>query len=208
MRRNRISKPFFFWAYALSVGSAVIADILAFATVMTGFKQDWLPAQLSHVLLLLHPHLAVLYWVLAIGYLLGLVVFVVFVYKAWKAIQDGQARTSAGKAAGFLLIPFFNIYWLFQAIWGFAKDYNRFLGRNELAGSKLPEKLYLAFSILISARWLYKTVATLKPITGVGYLLGPYYSYFLTILTCILAVIVIYKTCNAVNVLPGPTAER
>jgi len=139
--------------------------------------------------------------------LFALVVFVVFVYRVWKAIQDGHARTTAGKAAGFLLIPFFNMYWLFQAIWGFAKDYDRFLDRNEFSASKLPEKLYLAFSILISTRWLYRTVATLKPIPGVGCLLGPY-SYFLTIPTYILGIIVIYKSCNAVNSLPEPAEKR
>ncbi len=191
MNHKRISNGFFVWAYALSIGLSLVTPHLIHGS------QNWpkcAPRLLAHVS--------------AIAGLFGLAVFVVFIYKVWKPIQDGHARTSAGKAAGFLLIPFFNIYWLFQTIWGFAKDYNRFLDRNEFSTSKLPEKLYLAFSILISARWLYRTIATLKPITGGGYLLGLYYSYLLTIPTFILAIIVIYKSCDAVNALPEPTAER
>ena len=54
----------------------------------------------------------------------GITIFCVFWYKVWVSIQDGHARTTPGKAIGFMFIPFFNGYWLFQSIWGFAKDYN------------------------------------------------------------------------------------
>jgi Na+/proline symporter len=50
----------------------------------------------------------------------------VLLYKAWTAIQHGPVpvRTTPGKAVGFLFIPFFNCYWIFQALWGWTKDYN------------------------------------------------------------------------------------
>ncbi len=191
MNHKRISTAFFVWAYALSVALSLVTSVL------------W-PRFVERE----HPYVWVyLSAISGVASLFALVVFLVFIYKVWAAIQDRHARTSAGKATGFLLIPFFNIYWLFRAIWGFAKEFNRFLDRNELAASKLPEKLYLAFSILISARWLYRTIATLKPITGVGYLLGPH-SYFLTIPVYILAIAVINKSCDAVNALPMPSSDR
>jgi hypothetical protein len=42
--------------------------------------------------------------------LYGAVVQMMLIYNAWSAINDGQARTTPGKAVGFLLIPLFNIY--------------------------------------------------------------------------------------------------
>ena len=48
-------------------------------------------------------------------------------WKMWSSIQDGRARTTPGKAIGFMLIPFFNIYWIFQVWGGFTTDYNNFL---------------------------------------------------------------------------------
>lgn len=66
----------------------------------------------------------------------------------WSIIQDGHARTTAGKAVGFLFIPFFSLYWAFQAYWGLAVDYNRFIARHQVGLQRLPEGLFLAFSIL------------------------------------------------------------
>jgi hypothetical protein len=72
----------------------------------------------------------------------------VLLYKAWQAIQDGQPRTTPGKAVGFLFIPFFNLYWMFVAYWGWAKDCNAYISSKGLSPAPLPEKLYLAFPII------------------------------------------------------------
>ena len=186
MNKSRILTAFYVWAYAVCVGLSLIASHLCLV------RRDCLSENISYLLA----------YTSAIAGLFGLMVFVVFTFRIWRAIQDGHARTSAGKAAGFLLIPFFNIYWLFQTVWGFAKDYNKYLDRHELSVSKLSEGLYLAFSILLSTRVLYRTIATLKPITGVGALLGQY-SYFLTIPVLVLGIIVIHRSCKAVNALPS-----
>lgn len=73
----------------------------------------------------------------------------VILYKAWQAIQDGQPRTTPGKAVGFLFIPFFNLYWMFMAYWGWAKDCNAYISSKGLSVAPLPEKLYLAYPIII-----------------------------------------------------------
>lgn len=184
MDTKRISKRFFVLAYALSVGISLAASLVRGVTMWHEEPE-------------LFSYLA---GASGVASLFALVVFLVFVHRIWRSIQDGHARTSAGKAAGFLLIPFFNIYWFFQVIWGFAKDYNKHLSHHDTAALRLSERLYLAASILIATRWLYRTIASLKPITGVGDLLG-HYSYFLTIPTLILAIIIIYKSCDAVNAL-------
>ena len=46
------------------------------------------------------------------------VFYFIMLYRLWQTVQDGRARTTPGKAIGFLFIPFFNIYWQFVAIWG------------------------------------------------------------------------------------------
>jgi hypothetical protein len=76
------------------------------------------------------------------------VISCILLFKAWKAIEDGHQRTTAGKAVGFLFIPLFNLYWIFQAYWGFAKDYNLYLARYQLNTGKLSEGLFLARAIV------------------------------------------------------------
>ncbi|MEA5079777.1 MAG: DUF4339 domain-containing protein [Anaerolineaceae bacterium] len=54
----------------------------------------------------------------------------VILYKFWRVVQDGYASTSAGKAVGFMFIPFFNFYWMFRAYWGLSKDLNQYIQRH------------------------------------------------------------------------------
>ncbi len=49
----------------------------------------------------------------------------IIMYRAWHVLQPGGARTTPGKAIGFMFIPFFNIYWIFNAFVGWATDWNR-----------------------------------------------------------------------------------
>jgi len=107
------------------------------------------------------------------------VVLLTLIYKMWAAIQDEHARTTPGKAVGFLFIPVFNFYWVFQALWGFAQDYNRYLARHGLNLRKLPEGLFLTLAIL---SWI--------PI--VSLIIGP---------------ILAAKACGAVNQLAGATSS-
>jgi len=57
--------------------------------------------------------------------------FLVSLYRCWTVIQGEIARTTPGKAVGFLFIPLFNVYWVFVAIRGLAKDANAFCSRKE-----------------------------------------------------------------------------
>lgn len=75
------------------------------------------------------------------------VAFMIMLYKAWTAINDGQARTTPGQAVGFMFIPFFNIYWMFMAIFGWAQDYNKYIARHNLRVQPMGEGLFLALPI-------------------------------------------------------------
>jgi len=96
------------------------------------------------------------YWICLIGIIITLglsaiasaVLFYIIVYRSWKLIQDGYARTTPGKAIGFCFIPFYNFYWIFQAFPGLAKDTNAFVARRSLAIPRVDDSLPTVFCIL------------------------------------------------------------
>jgi hypothetical protein len=58
------------------------------------------------------------------------------------------ARTSAGKALGFMFIPLFNLYWAFEVYWGWTKDYNRIAEPDDVELRRMPERIGLAVCVL------------------------------------------------------------
>jgi len=63
-------------------------------------------------------------------------------------IPDAYARTTPGKAVGFLFIPLFNIYWIFVAIMGLADDARDFLNRAGVMEEKIGTGLSTAYPIM------------------------------------------------------------
>jgi len=125
---KRVSKSFY-------IATPIVAVVLAVVLVSGRFRASVQRGEVPPIMFfVMVPYLAVMSTLL---------------YKAWAAIQDGHARTSPGRAVGFLFIPLFNVYWLFQVIWGFAQDYNRFRERHSIQGPKLPEWLFLGYTILL-----------------------------------------------------------
>ncbi|MBN1974066.1 MAG: hypothetical protein JW787_10540 [Sedimentisphaerales bacterium] len=89
----------------------------------------------------------------------GLVVFCMFLYHAWWSIQPYGVRTTPGKAVGFCFIPFFNFYWIFHAIYGLAKDFNKIVRERSLHLNFISEGLALTYCILI--------LVSIVPIIGI-----------------------------------------
>ena len=116
-----------------------------------------------------------------------LIVGLVLLYRAWASIQDGHARTTPGKAVGFLFIPLYDFYWIFQAFWGFAKDYNSYIARHGITTSRLSEGLFLSLCIL----------------TLIGVFLGVLRDPFLLgaflIVSFVIDIVIVNKVCDAVN---------
>jgi len=118
--------------------------------------------------------------------------------KMWTAIQDGHARTTPNKAVGFLLIPFFNFYWVFQAFWGFSKDYNALISRRSVDAPNTPEGLYLTYAILSVALFFIPQIITKTPPEAFARLI---FSIFI-IAWYIISLLMIIKICDAVNSIP------
>lgn len=83
------------------------------------------------------------------GVLVATVLQYVYLARLWGALRFAGVRTTAGKAVGFLFVPFFNLYWMFVAFHGLAQDWNRtttqFQGFE--AAPKLSEGVFLTFCI-------------------------------------------------------------
>jgi len=120
----------------------------------------------------------------------GAVVFLVLTYKMWAAIQGSGVRTSPGRAVGFLFIPIYGFYWVFQAYWGFAKDYNAIVVRHHLDEvPRLREGLFLTYAIL--------SLMSLIPI--INLIIVP--------IVYILVLKMISNICDSVNALPRSIPE-
>ena len=148
---------------------------------------------------------------------------IVFIYDMWRSIQDGHAHTSPGLAFALLLIPVFNVYWVFQALWGLAKDYNAYIRRYHVGTPPLREGLFLTTSITFSLSYLPTVIGLLGLLlhfTGLGafFLAGPGAS-FLAVLGAISFVgtlaglanlviipIIMSKGCDASNAIRNVAA--
>ncbi len=135
---------------------------------------------------------------LAILGILGFVQFLIaqmiytflILWKMWGSIQDGYARATPGKAIGFLFIPFFNVYWIFQAWGGFPRDYNNYVDRRRLNVPHLSSGIFTAYPVLI--------LLTAIPFLGI----------LVALVNMFLFAAIISKTCDAVNALADGTPER
>lgn len=77
------------------------------------------------------------------------VIALIYIFGLWDMIPEKYARTTPVKAALFLLLPVYNLYWVFQVIYGFAFDYNRFLKDNYPESKALPDKIFFALSLAL-----------------------------------------------------------
>jgi hypothetical protein len=82
-----------------------------------------------------------------IGLIVGTIFWCMLFYQSWKLIPTSIARTTPGKAVGFLFIPFFNFYWVFVSFLGLSKDMNETLRRRGIQ-HQVNEGLGLTLCIL------------------------------------------------------------
>ena len=55
-----------------------------------------------------------------------IVISCIWLYQMWKQVPQSEAKTTPGKAVGFLFIPLYNIYWLIAMPGWLSKHYNQF----------------------------------------------------------------------------------
>jgi hypothetical protein len=107
--------------------------------------------------------------------------FMILVYKAWASIQDGSPRTSPGMAILLLFVPLFNLFWMFQAYWGWAQDFNEYAQKRNLPVRPAPEALTLTMCIF--------TLLSAIPFLGI----------FFALMNQVLLLIVVNNSINSIN---------
>jgi hypothetical protein len=179
-----VSKAFYFWSY---LAAQAIAALLTFGLLIEGggkVSEGFGPLVAG----------------LSVFAVYALVVLALLVYRMWKAIPTALARTTPGKAVGFLFIPVFNLYWWFPAIWGWAKDWNSYAAKSEGKLRQMPENLPLAIAIFGA---IGGSIGTIAAFGGVQWL-----SSILAVPHYILVPIFIFKVCNLLNSAPLLPEEK
>ena len=133
---NKVSKGLFLGSVGIGFGIATVLLILGNVQMRTGSPR-------AGLLLICLSCIPMLY---------GAIFMVVLWCKSWAAIQDGHARTTPGKAIGFLFIPLFDFYWVFQAVWGLSKDFNAYLQRNSIPPRDFLKDSFLPIAFFASRR--------------------------------------------------------
>lgn len=82
-----------------------------------------------------------------IGFLVAGVFYFLIIYNLWALIPKDAARTTPGKAVGFSLIPFFNLYWNFIAFYELSKALNVETTKRSIPNVRIEEGLSLTYCI-------------------------------------------------------------
>jgi hypothetical protein len=77
------------------------------------------------------------------------VLFFVQLYKMWNLVQDGRADVTPEAAVGLCFVPLFNLFWIFVALCGLAKNLNAFCDRQHLRARRVPVGLVLAACVVL-----------------------------------------------------------
>ncbi len=131
--------------------------------------------------------------------LAAFVLLAVLLYKIWSTLPPESARTSPGKAVGFLFIPLFNFYWYFVALFGWTEDFRRYARERAFAGPRPSPFVAVAIAVLN----LFVTPLSIASGFAEVPLAGTVISLPLTVLLVVFA----FQACAAVNALP-PEAIR
>ncbi len=111
----------------------------------------------------------------------------IYVYRMWQVVEGKTGRTTPGKAVGFLFIPLFNFYWLFQAFYGWSRDYNRLIETEGPADApRVPTGVFLPWCIL----------------AVVGAI--PILNWIVTLPAWVLFAIMGYHMCKVITYFAGP----
>lgn len=172
--KARLRKGFFLATIAATWGLFILAVTIYAGAVV------WKPRGASSVLVFVGMTSLLLIY--------GMVVMAVLVYRMWLSIQDGKVRTTPGQAAGYLFIPFFNFYWVFQAFPGFAADFNSYVARHSLELPMLPRGLFVAYAILV-------LVAAVIPLLGI----------LAALANIFVMLAMVSRICDGVNLIPKAT---
>ena len=134
------------------------------------------------------------------------IAMMVFIYKMWAAIQDGQTKPTAGMALGLLMVPIVNMFWLPTAIGSWPHKAVAFAERT---GRPVPKVGRGAFTTFVALIYI------IPVIFGIALFLGEVVRAFLPaqilLVSCmalyifelVLYFVIIVRVCRTVTQLKG-----
>ena len=184
---KRLSKALYFWSYLF----AQLVSISLLAPTLRSMSPMKLGAKIPTEVI---PTEAIPFYAggLLFAIYSGIIMFL-FIYNIWKIIPAAYARTTPGKAVGYMFIPLYSFFWIFQVLYGWAIDFNmnaRRLNRNWPIAS---ESIGRAASIL----WVVGSLVGILTWIGIPFQLIT----AMNIISLIFMAIFFYKTINVVNAL-------
>lgn len=181
-----VSKGAFLWVWIITVGLSVAGS--GVARHMGSFGGGWPDRDIDE------PSFSKWQLITHIPAVVGVISALVLLHKMWAALQPYRerftrnVRTTPGKAVGFLFIPLYNYYWLFEAFWGWSKDYNALvIGR----GYRLP-RAHVGLALVLSIALLFSITA---PEGGIG--------QWVHMIMFAMMVVFIASGCDVINALAG-----
>jgi len=146
----------------------VVVFFVGYVLLVVGAEfESGIPAAIGGIILLLGVPIWLFATVLGCKYL----------YRCWYIVNvasKGNTIASPGQAVGFCFIPFFNLYWMYQAYWGWAKEYNRIFNHR---AHQPTAGVFLAFCICSM----------------------PIVNYVAGMATFVLGPIMMYQMCKTIN---------
>ncbi len=136
---------FSLWLWMLLGGFLLV--ILGMALIVMGGKNK--PTSGGEVAIAEILGLVLLFVMAPLSLGFSVILSYMYLYRGWRCLQAGNPRTTPGQAIGFLFIPFFNAYWVFQAFYGLAQDWNRIASSyDDLRDApRMSETVFLLFCI-------------------------------------------------------------
>lgn len=134
----------------------------------------------------------------------------VFIYRMWQAIQDDKVPRGPLKAVGLLLIPLFNLYWVFPVFFGYARAFNAYLVRHDVDTHDLHTDLFLAFPLLTVAIPVLVALGSLLIHFNTAVVLGDIFLILGVICVVLLLVVffvIVSKVCDGVNAIYRQTSR-
>lgn len=137
------------------------------------------------------------------------IIFLLFWYRAWKAIYSPALPYTPVRRVMNLFYPFYNVYWSFKAFWPWGKRYNEYLREKSLPLPYVKEFVFfllsLYFAILIALAYISFVPAALR--LNTGWTLPVSFSVPFSIFRFAVVGLTTYYVCDAVKRLPFVPAE-
>ena len=93
--------------------------------------------------------------------LVSLATWLIFHWYAWSSIPPAVRETTPSRAVGFLLIPFYNCYWVFKSCGGLSRGLKSALNQYGIEAPKVIPEMAIGYSVTFALLWVVSVFVAL-----------------------------------------------